>query len=380
MKKIKIAVIGAGGRCRNIVSQLFDAAQGSVEIVSVYDPSDEMREKFFAKLAIPAIANSASAEAAVNTPGVEWVIIGSPNAMHREHILLAFAAGKHVFAEKPLATTIEDCVAIDKAHKKAGTLFATGFVLRYSPLYLKAKALLDSGRLGKILSIEANENIRPEHGGYMITSWRRDKKIAGPHVLEKCCHDMDLLEWFTGSLPARVSAFAGRRFFLPERAYMMDKYPAGTLWVRQTPDQLDNPFTVGGEIDDTLFSIAEFRNGVIASFSCTMCNTLPERRMRFHCEFGTLTVEFYSMTVRYSILGENEEHQFKVGGLDGMANHGGGDALIMAELFNTMQDNSLPKCGGSEGLRSAVFSLALDKSAQEKRTVDMEEIWAKLGC
>ncbi len=380
MKKIKISVIGAGGRSRNIVNELLKAADGSVEIASVFDPCREMLEKFFDKLGLPVMESSGSMEEAINAPGVEWVIIGSPNAMHKEHILAAFAAGKHVFAEKPLATTIEDCVAIAEAHKKAGTLFATGFVLRYSPLYLKAKALLDSGRFGKILSIEANENIRPEHGGYMITSWRRDKKIAGPHVLEKCCHDMDLLEWFTDSLPTRVSAFAGRKFFLPERAYMMDKYPAGTLYVRQTPDQADNPFLVGGEIDDTLFSISEFRNGIFASFSCTMSNALPERRMRFHCEYGTLIVEFYSMTIRYCILGEGEEHQIKVGGLDGMANHGGGDAKIMAELFSTMQEGTAPKCGGTEGLRSAVFSLALDKSAQEKSIVDMEEIWQKLGC
>ncbi len=380
MKKIKIAVIGAGGRSRNIVGQLFDAAQGNVEIVSVFDPKPEMLERFFERLKLPVMASAASVSEAINTPGVEWVIIASPNAMHKDQIIQAFAAGKNVFAEKPLATTIEDCVAIEEAHKAAGTMFATGFVLRYAPLYVKTKELLDSGRFGKILSIEANENILPEHGGYMITSWRRDKKIAGPHILEKCCHDMDLLEWFTGSLPTRVTAYAGRKFYLPERAYMMDKYPAGTLWVRQSPDQLDNPFLAGGEIDDTLFSIAEFRNGVFASFSCTMCNALPERRIRFHCEFGTLVVELYTMTIRYSLLGENTEEQIKVGGIGGIANHGGGDAVIMAELYKTMQEHTLPKCGGSEGLRSAVFSLALDKSAQEKRTIDMEEIWAKLGC
>ncbi len=380
MKKIKLAVIGAGGRCRNIVNELFKAADGNVEIVSVFDPGKEMLEKFFEKLNLPVMESSASPEEAINTPGVEWVIIASPNAMHKEHILAAFAAGKNVFAEKPLATSIDDCVEINEAHRKAGTLFATGFVLRYSPLYVKAKALLDSGRFGKILSIEANENIRPEHGGYIITSWRRHKKIAGPHILEKCCHDMDLLEWFTGSLPTRVMAFSGRKFFSPERADMMNRYPEGTLYVRQNSTQADNPFLADGDIDDSTFSVAEFRNGVFASFSCTMSNPIPERRMRFHCEYGTLIVEFYSMTIRYCILGEGEEHLIKVGGLDGMANHGGGDSLIMSELFRTMQEKSLPKCGGSEGLRSAVFSLALDKSAQEKCVVDMEEIWQKLGC
>lgn len=60
-----------------------------------------------------------------------------PNCAHKEHILAAFAAGKHVFAEKPLATAMEECRTIHAAHQQSGRLFATGFVLRYAPLYLK---------------------------------------------------------------------------------------------------------------------------------------------------------------------------------------------------------------------------------------------------
>lgn len=101
-------------------------------------------------------------------PGVDWVMVFSPNAFHKQHILEGFAAGKNVFSEKPLATLIEDCKAIYDAGKTSGRVFATGFVLRYANIYRKAKELLDSGRFGRILTIEANEHLRPGHGGYII--------------------------------------------------------------------------------------------------------------------------------------------------------------------------------------------------------------------
>ena len=87
--------------------------------------------------------------------------------------MAAFKAGKNVFSEKPLATKVEDCQEIFEAHKKSGLLFATGFVLRYSKLYRKVKDLIVSGELGKVLSIDANENITPSHGGYIMMNWRR---------------------------------------------------------------------------------------------------------------------------------------------------------------------------------------------------------------
>ena len=125
---------------------------------------------------------------AINTPGVEWVMVFSPNVYHKQHVLEAFEAGKHVFSEKPLATTIEDCQAIFDGHQKSGKLFATGFVLRYAPMYRKAKEILESGKLGKVMTIEANENITPSHtaasrgGGYGCI-WHRFPRCGRRCVL-----------------------------------------------------------------------------------------------------------------------------------------------------------------------------------------------------
>lgn len=102
-------------------------------------------------------------------------------------------------------------------------------MLRYAPIYRKAKELLDSGKLGRLIAIDGNENISPEHGGYIMCNWRRLTKFAGPHILEKCCHDLDLINWFVGSLPSRVASFGGRNFFIPENEKLMEKYGKKTF-------------------------------------------------------------------------------------------------------------------------------------------------------
>jgi predicted dehydrogenase len=260
-------------------------------------------------------------------------------------------------------------------HQASGRLFATGFVLRYAPLYRKVRGLLDEGLLGRVLSIDANENIAPDHGGYIMTNWRRQTGLAGPHVLEKCCHDLDLLNWFSNSLPARVASFGGRDFFVPSNAAMMTKYGERTFLGWDDPHRVPCPFTGGGDLMDNQVAIIEYRNGVRVQFQATMSNAIPERRMYFSCTEGTLIAELYSSTLTYRRLGEQELRSIPFGA-DG---HGGGDAFIMKALFETMTHRTPPACSGEEGLFSAVLALAIDQAAREGRVIDLEPTWKQLG-
>ena len=221
-----------------------------------------------------------------------------PTGLHAQEvdarILAAFAAGKDVFSEKPLATTIEACKEISDAQKRSGRVFATGFVLRYAPMYRRAKELLDSGNFGRLLLIEGNENIAPDHGGYIMCNWRRLTKFAGPHILEKCCHDLDLINWFCNSLPSRVAAFGGRDFFKPENNFLMEKYGEKTFKSWWDPHAEKTPFTDDTDLMDNMVSIAEFRNRIRVTFTATMSNAIPERRLSFACTEGTMKLDLYS--------------------------------------------------------------------------------------
>jgi len=374
-KKIKIAVIGAGARSQVVIGNLLRDSRRNVEIAAAFDPDiDVLHEALALWDSRTETRICSSYQQAIAVPGVEWVMVFSPNVYHREQILAAFEAGKHVFSEKPLATTIPDCREIYNAHRKSGRLFATGFVLRYAPIYRKARELLESGRLGRVLTIEANECIPPEHGGYIMCNWRRLTKFAGPHILEKCCHDLDLINWFCGSLPSRVAAFGGREFFTPANQPLMEKYGVKMFKSWKDPHAIETPFSDDTDLMDNLVSIAEFRNHIRVTFTATMSNSIPERRLHFMCTEGVMILDLYAHVIEYRKLGEEGVTYLKIES-DG---HGGGDDYIMKELYDSMTTGAPPKCSGNEGLESAVYALAIDQAAVTGKNVDLEPIWKSL--
>ena len=375
-KKIKIAVLGCGDRSRKVVGHLLEDSERQVEIAAIYDP-DASEMKFVKETwESPDTVECTDFKAAVDYPGVQWVMVFSPNAFHHDQILYAFEAGKNVFSEKPIGTTLDDCVDIYNAYKTSGKIFATGFVLRYAPLYRKAKELLDSGKFGRIISINGDENVTPHHGGYIMANWRRDSSMAGPHILEKCCHDLDLINWFCQSKATRAASFGGRNFFTPENECIHEKYGHGVFAKFRDPHALPSPFTSGSDLMDNQVSIFEYRNGVRVQFQCTMSNVIPTRSMYFSCTEGTIELNLYDRFIRYRTLGSDEEQTLSFKSADG---HGGGDSYIMKELFATMTAGAPPKCSGDEGLESAVLALAIDQAARTGKVVDLEPVWKKLG-
>jgi predicted dehydrogenase len=378
-KQIQVGVIGAGGRSAYLCKNLFGLGP-ELSLKAVYDPDATRSQALAAGCGQPGARIARSYEEITGDPEISWVMVVSPNCYHREHVVAAFAGGKHVFSEKPLATSIPDCVAMHQAHHAAGKIFATGFVLRYAPIYQKVRELIDAGTLGRILSIDANENITPDHGAYIMRNWRRLTKFAGPHILEKCCHDLDLINWFVGSLPRRAAAFAGQDLFIPANLPLRDKYrrPDGSSKFDGWPDPHlagEDAFTVDKDLLDNQVGILEYRNGARVMFQATMANAIPERRMYLSGTEGTLIVELYSGTLKVRNLGDDAVRNLTVGG----DLHGGGDMFIMKELRDSMLSGKEPRCGGEEGLVSTVTALALDQAAREGRVIDLEPVWRDLG-
>ena len=91
-----------------------------------------------------------------------------------------------------------------------------GFNLRRSPHYRKLKALLNDGVIGDVVSMDFNETLDFNLGGYIFGDWRRLRENSGPFLLEKCCHDIDLANWMLDSQATRVASFGGLNFFVPE--------------------------------------------------------------------------------------------------------------------------------------------------------------------
>ena len=382
--KPRVGIIGCGHRMEQ---DLFPRLYGKVKLQAVCEVQqrciDNFQEKFPGEYDFVEDYRKV-----VERDDVDWVLVCTPNYLHREHVVASFENGKHVFCEKPIATTIEDCVAINNSHLASGKLFATGFVLRYAPHYRKIKELLDGGAIGDIISLEFNECVPPNHGGHIAKDgWRRLEEFSGGHLLEKCCHDIDLAHWLTGSLPRRVASFGGLDFYLPKNAHLPDEYPCNKRgdklwsgWNHLVTAEKVNPFTTEKTIVDNQVAILEFANGVRATFHTNLNAAKPERRFYIIGSRGTITADLYHNYIKVHGVshnyfgGEGEDY-----GIGDAHMHGGADPKIMAELLESMQTGSKPKSSGAEGLRSAVTSLAIERARKEGVVLDLTDIWASVG-
>ena len=370
---INIAIIGCGMRGRSVISAFYRELGDKLKIHAVYDPDPESVKRLSERLKITLPETSPSMEAAVNHPEVDRVMIFTPNALHCEEILAALAAGKQVFSEKPLATTLEDCKKIVAAEKSAGISIDTGFVLRYSPIYRKVKELLDSGTFGRIINIAASENRESYGGGHSMCAdygWRRLRRMAGPYLLEKCSHDLDLLNWYIGAPPLRTAAFCGTNYFIPENDYIWDKYKHSNFDSIVLPGHCINPFHSEKDIYDNHTIIYDYPNGVKVNFQLTLANAIPERRMYISCTEGTIICECFSGMLTYKHYDDPVQVTLHFGG----GGHGGGDSVMAKELSDSwLAEKPLSISGSANGLVCARAALAADESARSGRIVDLKE-------
>lgn len=317
----------------------------------------------------------------VNDPMVDWVAIGSWNCEHKNHAVAALKAGKHVFCEKPLATSLEDCLSIREAVRESGKTFSYGLVLRYSLFYRKIKEILESGAIGNIVSFEFNETIPFNHGGYIFGNWRRFQANGGTHLLEKCCHDIDLANWMTDSLPVRVASFGGLNFFRPENSDRIDQIgpdAQGREAYRAWPGlEQVNPFTSEKDIFDNQVVILEYENGVRASFH-TNCNAgIPERRFYICGSRGALRADAVTGVIECQKIGHDSSSQrIQIDVADG---HAGGDRILRESVYRSMENGTPPLVGIDEAIESAVVCFAIDRAQSERRVVDLESLWNRVG-
>lgn len=381
---IKIGLIGCGGRLRIVLRNLLAVPQTSnrIAITALFDPQPQatrqMREEFAPN------ARVFESEAALLAEGdVDWVMIGSWNCFHADQVIAALAAGKHIFCEKPLATSLDDCLRMKAALEKApGQHFFFGLVLRYTPFYRQIKKLLDNGAIGRLVSFEFNETIDFNHGGYIHGNWRRRRENSGSHLLEKCCHDLDIANWLTGSLPVRAASFGGRDFFRMENRILAERLgknasgrKAYLTW--DAAEQVD-PFSAGADIVDNQVVILEYGSGVHASFH-TNCNAaLIERRLYLLGTEGTLRGDAQTGVVELQRIGfstkiERFETALEIGG------HYGGDATMGAHLAQTMLEDVPELSTLDDGLRAAVSCFGVDDALDENRVIDLRPLWKKAG-
>ncbi len=147
------------------------------------------------------------------------VVIATPDDRHYEPCMKALDLGYDVLLEKPVAPTPKECTAIREKTKKTGRIVAVCHVLRYSPYFMAMREVIQSGAIGKVVSIQHMEPIQYAHmaHSYVRGNWRREDETT-PIILAKSCHDLDILRWMIDKPCKHIAADGSLSFFKKENA------------------------------------------------------------------------------------------------------------------------------------------------------------------
>lgn len=285
-------------------------------------------------------------------PGLDIVNICTPSGAHLEPAVAAAGAGKHVVVEKPLEITLARCDKLIAACRKAGVKLCTIFPSRFSPANLTLKRAIEGGRFGKLTLGDSYvkwwRTQQYYDGGGWRGTWRLD---GGGAYMNQAIHNVDLLQWFMGDV-AEVAGFTGT--LAHERI----------------------------EVEDTGVAAVRFRNGALGVIEAAT-SAFPGllKKTEIHGTKGTAIVEhddillwhFAPATKRDAAI--REKFAQKVGGGGGASDPKSisyaGHREQLKDFVKAVQTGGQPLVDGEEGRKSVEIILAIYKSAETGRRVEL---------
>jgi 1,5-anhydro-D-fructose reductase (1,5-anhydro-D-mannitol-forming) len=195
---VRWGIIGLGDIAENnFVPALAKAADA--QLVSVFSRSAEKGRAFIAKYKVPRAYDNL--EHMLADRELDAVYIASPNALHADQSVAAARAGKHVLCDKPMALTEADGVRMIRAAEENKVRLDVAYRQRYHPAHEEARRHVQSGVLGEIQLVRA-QNFRGGARPYWtnLPGWRNDPALAGSgSIVAQAVHSVDLLRYLTGS-------------------------------------------------------------------------------------------------------------------------------------------------------------------------------------
>ena len=201
--KLRVGLVGVGGNGGRFLEAY--ATNPRVEVAAICDVRDDHRQAMQEKYSV--VHGYADVAMLLQDDAVDLVSIHAPDGLHARFALAALDAGKHVFVEKPMATSIEDCLQVVERADRASTRMAVGHVLRTRPYFRMVKEMVDAGELGSIYAMRTH---------YLTDMMRRGpafldkaKESYSPPMLTMGVHPVDLMRWYGGDI-VEVQAMENR--------------------------------------------------------------------------------------------------------------------------------------------------------------------------
>ncbi len=269
--QINVAVIGTGEYGRELLGYLIKVPNAKVvALCDIYEPHLKKAQDIVGQ----PVATHTDYRRVLDDKGVQAVIIATPPHTHKQIVLDALQAGKHVWCEPPLALTIDDARAIAQAGAKASTVFQVGLQRRYNPAYEHAVKFMRTGAIGKPTLVHAQWHRktswrRPVRDAALErqVNWKLYRETSGGLFTEVALHQFDVARWFLRAQPISVAAW-------------------GSIVLWQD----------GREVPDTIQCVLEFSDGVRMTYHATLTNSYQGAFDLFAGEFGTIYLSgFYGV-------------------------------------------------------------------------------------
>ncbi len=417
-----VIVVGAGGRGMGY-SKIMKETGEDFRVVAVAEPIEKRRNRLRDLFDVPeAMCHTSWEELLARPKFADLVVIAT---MDRDHFAPAMAAiekGYDLLLEKPMGATPEECAEIERAAKKKGVLVLVCHVLRFTAFFRGLKNLIDQGLIGDVVHIQHAEDVGNVHQSHSFVrgNWH-NSEASTPMIVQKTCHDMDIMQWLIGKNCARVHSFGGLYYFKEENApegstercldcpyvascaysakkIYMEDYRSRTfgravggaeatdeeaMEALRTKDFGRCVFRMDNDVVDHQVVNLEFEKGITASFSMCAFNK-GGRRIRIMGTKGELSGEmkdvirfydFATSTTREIPLSDAVTNDTIDGG------HGGGDQGIIRALCDRLngEEGNIAICSIEETCRNHLIAFAAEESRKEGTVVDMKEFEARLG-
>ena len=317
------------------------AANPNSKVAALADPVKERVEELAAKYKAKAYTDY---KEMLKDPNVDAIVVAGPNTLHAAQSIEALLAGKHVLCENPMATTRADAQAMIDTAKKTGKFLMIGLNQRLMPPHVRAKEILQSGKLGKVLAFRtAFKHPGPE--GWAIEgakSWFFKKGQASMGVTgDLGVHKADLLRWLLGQEFTEVGGFIS------------------TLDKRDQDGKLI-------DIDDNAYLTLKTSGGIIGSMILSWTNYGAEENYTvLYCEKGVLALgadPVYGVIVNFR---NGDKEMYKVGEMS--TNEKQVPSGVIDLFTKSIETNTPPEINGVEGYRSLdVILTAMEAAAQGK--------------
>ena len=408
---MKFVLIGAGQR--GTIYATYARERGH-EIAAMAERDPVRRRIVGDALGVPEDRRFAEGAELLALPRLgEAAIIATMDRDHYAEAIPAMEKGYHLLLEKPISPDPGETLAIERAADRTGRHVTVCHVLRYSPFFREVKKAIDSGKIGRVITIQHNENIGNFHIAHSFVrgNWRRSD-LASPLIMQKSCHDMDLLVWLAGSGCESLASFGDRTYFREEnapagsaarccecplkescrfsayRCYLpvAGNWPATVLTEDQSEAGLRKAIAEGpygrcvyrcdNDVCDHQVTILRFRNGVTATFNLSGFTNQMTRTLKIMGEDGEIRAseaENEITVTRFGSYGAARCESEVIHPEIPQSGHSGGDSGIVDSFLAVLAGSGAASATDiHESVESHMMACAAEESRLTGRVIRIE--------